>query len=248
MTAYKSIAQIIHTVKAEHLTDAQTPSEQELFRKVIDFVEDIALLLPKRGVEATYRRISSALFDFRFDVLPFLSTLPEIVIEIVPKTSKSRELRQLYQLTQDIMPIYMFIFNTVLKENISPMPHQHIRLEELNSIANYVPLPVDISNLVEDSLRVEFGLIVSELIQAGELTPSPPVSVEIYSFLKNAFERYAAQTSILGIWNPETFEHSDKQLLRNILIVKATLENKGKVLTISNNADLENLKAQFTHA
>ena len=239
MTAYASLSKII-AHNGEHVSDTDRLIELNIKEKMSNLLDSIAFILPKRGVNATFKKLASDIFSLRFDVLPLIKAFdksPNLEPTYTPKTS-------LEKLVADIMPIFELINVTIINSN--PSPIYRISLDELPAAWSFMPSweAQRLTNFVDDSLKVELGLLIADLIHDGKIELNADQTEELRLFLRTAFERYAAQSITLGILQPDTF--AKNQLMRNIIIVKSTMDTNLRLnSTLVERGEWTNFKEQY---
>lgn len=240
MTAYASLSKIFDQ-KSEFLSGTDGAIELNIKEKMSNLLDTVAFILPKRGINTTFKKLAADVFSLRFDVLPLLKSLdkmPSLVPTYTPKT-------RLEKLVSDILPIFDVINKTIINSN--PSPIYRISLDELPAAWAFMPRweAQRLTNFVEDSLKVELGLLIADLIHDGKIELDADQTEELRLFLRTAFERYAAQSITLGVLQPDMF--AQNQLMRNIIIVKSTMDTHLRLDTmiVEQGEKWTNFKEQY---
>ena len=258
--AQMPIGRIINSSRAKTPTtiySAPRPSKEAadmLEEKLSKIIDIITYRLPIRGVEATYESIKTDIFSLRFDMLD------EITIDQIRNISESdfneyKTLSGLNSLVSDILPIYLEIMQALLAstyiQNNTPYVQNkkidRISLDDFYIATSFLPNEqAQVMNaFIEDSIRIEFAMIATDCF-ADEKKLTPLAASDLYDFLKLAFERYAARAATFKIWDANSFQPTS-QLLRNIQIVKSTMQVKGGAFSFQTN-NLQDIKTHFEQA
>ena len=251
--AQMPIGRIINMSRSKgHAVSYLSETIESKLSKIVDI---ITYRLPLRGAEVTYQSVASDMFALRFDMINQMSIkeLMSLSESDESDTVGYKNLTGLNCLVGEILPIYFHIIELSLhtafagnrkynnKNRIEP-----INLDSLRVATSFLPNEQGkiINDFVDDSLRVEFGLIASDCF--AETGLSPLATDNLYQFLKLAFERYAARASFLKLWNLNAYLPTS-QLVRNIQIVQSTMQAEAGQYAFQ-SSNLTDIKTHFATA
>lgn len=179
-------------------------------------------------------------FDLRLDVLELFAKKQESVHSFLEKMNtlivKNEQLAlfsNLAQIVSDILAAYHTIvgditqslsithFNDLLNPPKTSITYHSFKILKLHPS----PQIRFLTKWLEESLKLEVGLIIADLILLDKIDLSNQnIEKELIQFLKQTINRFGAYSIFTGFWTPKDNDHN--QLITNMKILASILDTR----------------------
>ncbi|MEZ4885828.1 MAG: hypothetical protein R3E32_13935 [Chitinophagales bacterium] len=235
------------------------PSNTILQSKVEDIVNSIKSRIHKDGVEVVAISLIPNIFKLRCDVLEWtskqnipLSDYLQTIQKQIVKNIQYQTNPLLNDTLSDILALNHTIANSIFESaNISNFSqlNQTTTTSSLSDkiIASFYlfPNPLYSKKWMDESLKLEFALILADLILTDEISFSKSrIKNELIPFLKQTIVRYGAYAIFINLWYPKEEDESNYLNSMRILAATTAMENKATVVQTTTKEHLHHLLQQ----
>ena len=200
---------------------------------LLDQLDELIDIIKARLFISDLEKVSTSLlpklFKIRLDLIRTVNTL-EIFEEVLEETDTLVEEipnKQFAIIIRDFQSISKHIIN-----NPNPLPEidlskLEISYETLKYLSTRIPSFFHVKDMTDASLKVEFGIIVNDLLENNEInTNQEQLNEKIIPFIRSALSDFGINAILANLWNPTNFELNNPTF--NRMKIKASIINSIK--------------------
>lgn len=213
-------------------------SNSFLKEKVENLVDLVKIKTQTRGVSHAVESIQNDLFDIRIELIRYLVAHPDLLKqyekklleEVARALYQEGENKELGKTVADVLEVYLKVFAHVAGLVSKDLANEEINVIDFPSLIGLKSLLAlqpskDLENYIrwiEASLKLDYALIVSDLVFYRNYRLSQDVLTELGKLLKESVTDFGAYLVLTNFWRPD--EEDEAPLIRNIKILSAALE------------------------
>jgi hypothetical protein len=222
-------------------------AQSHIEQSVEDLIDIITIRLLTKSVAAVSESVLEKIFDLRFEVIEWLdaekATISDFQSVINQAIVHNLGLNEPFELTKMVVIVlnsYDKILTSVIeKVGLEPF-NQMIQNEKpsykaIELISRHPSPPIQyLKKWVDASLKIEFGLIVADLVLTKQILFESHRINELIVFLKDTMVQYGAYSIFTNFWEPDENDTSKMTHLMEILAATIELEHKMGYKTTQN--------------
>ncbi|MGB0863692.1 MAG: hypothetical protein ACPGXZ_12295 [Saprospiraceae bacterium] len=225
-------------------------SQNALTDKLERFIDILTARVHHKDLEALSSGLLDDVLELRLKAIQsFLGeneNVEHLINELAPTLKSSY--KNLNTIFNEVVSMQFEISSNILNSNNSSVSFNGLKIDSsisfsgLKKLVELYPVPniMDYLKWMENSLKLEIGMIICALIEDEVIkVPNGDFIQQLEYFLKNKLELFGAYAILLDIWQPN--ESDERQLINNIKIVASAYELDAKKGKRISSQDLQNL-------
>jgi hypothetical protein len=215
-------------------------AQSHMEQSVEDLIDIITIRLLTKTVAAVSESVLERIFDLRFEVIEWLaaenttiSDFQSVINQAIVHNLGLSEHTELSKMLVLVLNSYDKIITSVI-EKVGVEPFNTMIQSEKPSykaieLISLHPSPQIqyLKKWVDASLKIEFGLIVADLVLTKQILFESHRIQELILFLKETIVQYGAYSIFTNFWEPD--EHDTTKMTHLMEILAATIELEHKI-------------------
>ncbi len=238
--------------------DTHNSSNSVLESKIEDIVMVIKNEIFNNQIEGVANSLIKPIFELRCSFIEWaskekieFSKYLEAVQEQIVKNIQYKSIPLLNDTVSDVLELSHTITTDICQSvnlsnfgQINELGSQSSLSDKIVASLYLSPNPAYSKKWIDESLKLEFSLILADLILTGEISLKPSrITKELIPFLKQTIIRYGAYAIFIKLWYPQ--DDDEGNYLNSMRILAATIGMENKVsISSATEEDLYQLLKQ----